>query len=122
MTQPPFLSRHVNHDRLYSVLLIVLGVSTAVTIPLGLFVYVLRVRAGVPVHAWHSIPDWVAPLSGAICAGYFVATMMTAWLRRVEPAAGKRVSRVLNYALLPAAPFGTALGIYGLTKVDKSSR
>ena len=118
MTRHPFFSRGVNHDWLYSVLLVVLAVSTAVTIPLGLFVYVLRVRAGVPVHAWH-VPDWLAPWSAAICTGYLVAMLMTVWLRRVEPAAGKRVSRVLNYALLPAVPFGTALGIYGLTKVDR---
>ena len=121
MTQHPFFSRRVDHNRLYSVFPIVLAVSTAVSIPLGLFVYFLRVRQGLPVHAW-AIPDWVAPWSAAICSGYFVALVMTAWLRRVEPAAGRRASRVLNYALLPAAPFGTALGIYGLTKVDKPPR
>jgi len=119
MKERHFLSRAIDHDRLYSILLIVLGLSTALTIPLGLFVYFLRVREGVPVYRWN-IPDWVGPWNAAICAGYFVAMVMTAWLRRVEPSAGKRVSRVLNYALLPAAPFGTALGIYGLTKVDKT--
>jgi hypothetical protein len=120
MTPPPpsFFSRRVDHERLYSIFLIVLAVSTVVSIPLGLFVYFLRVRAGLPVQRWH-IPDWVGPWNAAICSGYFVAMVMTAWLRRVEPAAGKRVSRVLNYALLPAAPFGTALGIYGLTRVDR---
>ena len=97
---------------------IVLGLSTALTIPLGLFVYFLRVREGVPVYRWH-IPDWAGPWNAAICSGYLVAMLITAWLRRVEPVAGKRLSRILNYALLPAAPFGTALGIYGLLKVDR---
>jgi hypothetical protein len=118
MTRERFLSRKVDHGRLYSVLLVVLGLSTALTIPLGLFVYFLRVRQGLPVFVWH-IPDWVGPWNAAICSAYLTLILMTAWLRRVEPAAGRRASRVLNYLLLPALPFGTALGIYGLVKVDR---
>ena len=113
-----FFSLGVSHERLYSILLVVLAVSTTLSIPLGLVVYILRVRQGVPVFAW-TIPDWVAPWNAMICTAYLVLMLLTAWLRRSEPAAGRRVTRVLNYLLLPAIPFGTALGLYGLMRVDK---
>jgi hypothetical protein len=113
-----FFSRGISHDRLYSILLVVLAASTAMSVPLGLVVYILRARQGVPAFAW-AIPDWVAPWNAMICTGYLVLMVLTAWLRRTEPAAGRRVTRVLNFLLLPAIPFGTALGIYGLMKVDK---
>jgi hypothetical protein len=117
----PFFSLGVNHERLYSTLLIVLALSMTVSIPLGLVVYFLRQKAGVASTTW-KFPDWVLPWNATICAGYLVAILVTAWLRRYEPAAGRRMTRILNYLLLPALPFGTILGMYGLMKVDKDRR
>ena len=87
----------------------------------GAIALIVQVRESPPENVDHEWDDIVEVGVDIGSTPVRVATVMTAWLRRVEPAAGKRVSRVLNYALLPAAPFGTALGIYGLTKVDKPS-
>src|SRR4051794_28416869 len=122
-----FWTAKINHTRLYSVILAIVGVSTCLTIPVGLSVWYLR-QPGVTgmngtgvngmgrplvVPAW-TIPNWVVPVNAAICAGYLTAIAMTLWLRRAEPIAARRVTRLLNYLLLPAAPFGTLVGIYGL--------
>jgi hypothetical protein len=112
-----FWSIRVNHSRLYTTVLVIIGLSTCLTIPLGLFVWYLRQTGAMDRRL--VVPDWAVPVSAVICAGYMTAIALTVWLRRTEPAAGRRVTRVLNYALLPAAPFGTLVGIYGLMKVDR---
>jgi uncharacterized membrane protein YhdT len=50
---------------------------------------------------------------------YVVAMVVTLILRGVAPGAGHFATLVLNIILLPLIPLGTALGIYGLWKVDK---
>src|SRR5213078_4380923 len=55
-----FLSARVNHARLYSVLLIVLGVSTVLSVPLGLVLWALRQSAG-NGRAPLPLPTWAGP-------------------------------------------------------------
>ncbi|HEY8747047.1 MAG TPA: hypothetical protein VIM11_03665 [Tepidisphaeraceae bacterium] len=113
-----FLTSQVNHARLYSVLAIILGVSTMLTIPLALLVWVQRQYAWGPKSPGR-IPNWALPWSAAISGMYVVLILLTLFARRLNPGAGRRLTRMLNYVLLPAVPFGTLLGIYGLMKVDK---
>jgi hypothetical protein len=50
---------------------------------------------------------------------YAIAITVTLCARNLKPEAGRRLTRVLNWALLPALPGGTLVGIYGLLKADK---
>jgi hypothetical protein len=52
----------------------------------------------------------------AVLLAAMVATLI---LRGVAPPAGRVATMALNIVLLIVFPFGTALGIYGLLKVDK---
>jgi hypothetical protein len=121
-----FWTAKIDHTRLYTAILAIVGLSTCLTIPLGLYVWYLRQTGpagAIPrppvVPDW---PDWVIPVNAALCAAYLTAIALTLWLRRAEPIAARRVTRVLNYLLLPAAPFGTLVGIYGLLKVDRAEQ
>ena len=51
------------------------------------------------------------------CLLVFVLTALV--LRFARPAAGRIVTKALNIVLLLGFPLGTALGIYGLWKVDR---
>ena len=44
---------------------------------------------------------------------YFTAIVATLWVRNSRPQQRLRVTRMLNWALLPALPFGTMIGLYG---------
>jgi len=54
-------------------------------------------------------------------AAYLAAIVITLILRGKSPAAGRIATTALNIVLLVLFPLGTALGIYGLMKVDKQS-
>ena len=58
--------------------------------------------------------------------GFYVLLIMamvtTLILRQKSPAIGRICTMALNIVLLLFFPFGTALGIYGLWKVDRRSR
>lgn len=56
----------------------------------------------------------------AIC--YFVASVTVLVVRIWFPAKRRWVTLALNIALLLYAPFGTAIGAYGLFRVDKRLR
>ena len=114
---PALLSSRIDHTRLYTVALILLGVSTALSIPLGLVIWSTRQFQGSP--STTRLPDWAMPWWAAICLGYLIAIGVTLWCRRFRPAVGRSLTRMLNYLLLAAPPFGTLLGIYGLLKLDK---
>jgi hypothetical protein len=113
-----FLSTRVNHQRLYLALLVIAGVSTALSIPVGLFVYTLRqlgLSPGIPGH----IPNWILPWASLVSAAYIGFILVTLTARQLNPVVGRRLTRVLNLALLLTPPFGTMIGIYGLMKVDR---
>jgi hypothetical protein len=50
---------------------------------------------------------------------YLAAMVVTLVLRGTAPGAGRVATKALNIVMLVAFPFGTAVGIYGLWKVDK---
>ena len=62
---------------------------------------------------------WVFAMAIYAMACYFVAIAVTVVVRITAPAKVRLLTTALNIVLLPHIPFGTALGIYGLWKVDK---
>src|SRR5258708_18266 len=63
---------------------------------------------------------WVFRLSMAMAAAYAVAAAVTLVVRFKAPAARRAVTMAMNVVLLLHFPLGTALGIYGLWKVDRN--
>ena len=115
-----FWSYRFNHERLYLALLVIAGVATALSIPLGLFVYTMRqLGLGDPRMPGGHVPAWFLPWGSLISAGYIGLILVTLTARQLNPAAGRRLTRVLNWALLLAPPFGTLVGVYGIMKVDR---
>ena len=63
---------------------------------------------------------WAIEWIGVIASLYVVAIVATIVLRFAKPRAGRIASRALNIILLfTAFPVGTAIGVYGLWKVDR---
>jgi hypothetical protein len=108
-----FFSWSVEHNRLYTLILIILGLSTTLSTPLGIVLWNQRSPSA------RGFPNWALPVDVGICGFYVVVIAITVLLRRLRPVVGQRLTRILNYLLLLAPPFGTALGIYGLVAVDK---
>ena len=77
------------------------------------------------MHACYSVgntlilPLFFRPWATAFCLFYSVAIGLVLGSRLLRPKSGRRLTRLLNLALLPAFPIGTALGIYGLISVDR---
>ena len=107
----------IRHDRLYCTLLAVLAVYCLCGMGLLIAFTALPAEAR-PATRW---PEWLFPVVAFINGAYFCATVLTLILRRTDPASGRRLTRALNIALLFGPPFGTALGLYGLAKVDRAS-
>jgi hypothetical protein len=109
-----------DHERVYLALLVIVGVGTVVSIPLGLFMYALRVLglSGPGVSTGH-LPTWFLAWSPVISAGYVGLILMTLTARQLNPVVGRRLTRVLNWVLVFAPPVGTVVGVYGLMKVDR---
>lgn len=103
------------HNRIYAVLLAVLAVIAALSAGLLLFLAGASTAGSVEIHlpAWSLV--WVAVINFA----YTLAIIITLCSRRLKPAAGLRLTRLLNWTLLPAFPGGTLAGAYGLWRVDK---
>ena len=64
---------------------------------------------------------WVFQMTACVNAVFVVAMVATLILRGVSPAAGRIATKALNIVLLISIPFGTAVAIYGLMKVDRDS-
>ncbi len=62
---------------------------------------------------------WVFQMVAWIYAALLAATVVTLLVRATSPGAGRVATMALNIVLLFFFPFGTALGVYGLMKVDK---
>jgi hypothetical protein len=122
-TAERFLSIRFNHERLYLALLVIAGVATALSIPLGLLAYALR-QFGLsgPTMPGGHIPTWFLPWSSLISAGFIGFILVTLTARQLNPVVGRRLTRVLNWAMLFAPPFGTMVGVYGLLMVDRGAR
>ena len=61
-----------------------------------------------------SVPAWSLPLLGVAQFAYAFAIVAVLCARRLNPQVGRRLTRLLNWALLPALPGGTIVGLYGL--------
>jgi hypothetical protein len=60
------------------------------------------------------VPAEVFPWLALTQVAYAVAIVIVLCARRINPPAGRRLSRAPNWALLPAVPGGTVVGLYGL--------
>ena len=107
----------INHNRTYSAVLTTLGAMAVLSS--GLLLYLAGAAAGGAIDA--HLPDWSLPWVAIVNFVYAVGIVVTLCARRFKPDAGRRLTRILNWALLPALPGGTLVGIYGLLRVDKAT-
>ena len=106
----------INHNRLYSFILVIAAALTTISIGLLLYLSGLSANANLALR----VPDWTLPWWAALHSFYLIAIIVTLWSRKLNARLGRRLTRILNLLLLPALPFGTILGIYGLWKVDRT--
>jgi hypothetical protein len=106
------------HDRIYSAVLAVLGVFAALSSGLLLFLAGVSAGGAVDTH----LPDWSLAWVAIINFVYAIAIIVTLCARRFRPETGRVLTRVLNWALLPAVPGGTVVGLYGLLRADRDSQ
>ena len=104
----------INHNKLYSGALETLGVLA--TISSGLLLFLTGASAGGSVNT--HLPDASLPWIAAINFGYVIAILVVLCARRFKAESAQRLTRLLNWALLPALPGGTIVGIYGVIKAD----
>ncbi len=97
-----------NHNRMYSIVLTMLTVLASMT-TFGLMNWQKSVGGPVGHLSSEAIP-WMI----AVNLFYALAMGITLFTRLYRPASGHRLTRWLNWALLPALPSGTVLGLYGL--------
>ena len=108
----------VKHERLYTALLVVFAVG--ILCSMGVLAAFMSLPPGArPPTRW---PDWAMVLTAFLNGVYFCAMVLTLIFRRARPVTGRQLTRVLNIALLFAPPFLTALGLYGLWKVDRAAQ
>jgi hypothetical protein len=105
----------INHNRTYSAVLAALAVVAALSS--GLLLFLAGASAGGALHI--RLPDWSLPWVAMINFAYAVAIVITLCARHFNPEVGRRLTRRLNWALLPALPGGTIVGIYGLLRADE---
>ena len=104
-----------NHNRLYNIFVALLAVYC-----LSSFSFVLLLM-GMPQDARpHTlVPEWSLPFLAIINGLYLLALTVTFTVRLTKPSIGNRITTIMNWLFLIAPPFGTALGAYGLWKVDR---
>jgi hypothetical protein len=107
----------INHNKIYSVALATLGVLAVCSSGLVLFLTGASAGGSVNTH----LPDASLPWVAAINFGYFVAILFVLCARGFQAESARRLTRILNWALLPALPGGTVVGLYGLLKAEKIS-
>ena len=105
----------INHNRMYSIALTTVGCIAACSAGLLLVLTGASLSGSVNTHLPDSLLPWVA----AINFGYAVAIVVVLCARRCKAESAPRLTRLLNWALLPALPAGTVVGIYGLMEADK---
>jgi hypothetical protein len=105
----------INHNRMYFAALATLTVCNAIST--AVLLYWLAAVGGQLGKLSPRLLPWMTALS---CA-YTLAMIVTLLARQLRPQSGRRMTRFLNWALLPAFPCGTVIGSYGLWKVDKET-
>jgi len=106
----------INHNKMYSAALAALGFIAICSS--GLLLFLAGLSAGGSVHT--HLPNASLPWVAAINFGYFVAILFVLCARAFKAESAERLTRFLNWALLPALPGGTVVGLYGLLRADKS--
>ena len=104
-----------NHNRTYSAALAILGVVAALSSGLLLFLAGASTGGTVETH----LPGWSLLWVAFVNFAYACAIVVTLCARRFKPATGRVLTRALNWALLPAVPGGTIVGLYGLLRADR---
>ena len=107
-----------NHNRTYSTALAVLGVLAALSSGLLLFLAGASAGGKIDTH----LPEWSLLWVALINFAYTIAIVVTLCARRFKPETGRLWTRFLNWALLPAVPGGTVVGLYGLLRADRENR
>jgi hypothetical protein len=107
--------RMLKHDRLYNIFLALVGVNLLCGLCLLMFLL------GMPpdAHPRMRIPQWSLLPLAFIHGFYLLAITVTLAVRATRLAIGKCVTTAMNCLFLIAPPLGTALGTYGLWKVDR---
>lgn len=108
----------ISHNRIYSGVLATLALVSV--LGSGLLLFMAGASAGSSLSI--SLPEWSLPWVAVVNLAYAVAIIVVLCVRRFKPESGRSLTRLLNWALLPALPGGTVVGIYGLWKVDKQER
>jgi hypothetical protein len=109
--QAPVETAAARHNRIYASLLIAVA-FLCVAETLFLIRFSRRPSVSPDAAGIFQADAW---LFGA----YAAAIVLNLIIRLAAPRAGRVTTKALNFALLLLVPFGTALGIYGLMKVDK---
>ena len=107
----------INHNRIYFGVLATLALMAALSS--GLLLFMAGASAG-GRSLDINLPDWSLPWVAVVNSVYAIAIIVVLCARRFKPELGRSLTRLLNWALLPALPGGTVVGIYGLWKLDKT--
>ena len=99
------------HNRIYTSLLIALAIFYLIG---SVSIWSISRKAATQPDA-----DWLFPVIAGTYVVFVAAMITTVVLRFKAPVVARVVTMALNVVLLVLFPFGTALGIYGLLKVDK---
>jgi purine-cytosine permease-like protein len=106
----------VDHERLYTLLLSVLIAGTGAGIYLATLVLSLPPGARAPGPT--RPPDFFVWLELCVSLFYMPLMLLALAARLTNHRTAHMLTRFLNYALLPALPFGTLLGAFGLTALN----
>jgi hypothetical protein len=107
-----------NHNRTYSAAVAILAVLAALSSCFLLFLLGASAGDDVETH----LPNWSLPWVAVVNFAYTVAITITLCARGLKPETGRVLTRLLNWALLPALPGGTVVGLYGMLAVDRESQ
>jgi hypothetical protein len=106
----------INHNRVYSIVLVTTAFCAAMSS--GVCWFLADLHTTEPLGR---IPPWALPWVAALDVAYTIAIVITLFVRQCRPKSGRRFTRFLNWAILPAFPGGTIVGIYGLW-VDRQQK
>jgi len=110
----------INHNRVYTIALAAFGLCNVIIIVFQLVL--ARAVGGNLNEPMGRYPAWSIPWLFALICVYTGLIVWTLFARRYRPELGRRLSRILNWALLPALPAGTVIGIYGLLATDRKEK
>lgn len=108
----------MNHNRTYTAALVILAVLSLASAGVLLFLSGAATASTIETH----LPAWSMPWVAVLNFTYAVAIGIVLCARQFQPETGRRLTRALNWALLPALPGGTLVGLFGLLRADQSRK